>query len=57
MREVSYLGQRDGRAFIRVREMSTVTQKWSDHLIYVEMRELDASFRDALPKIEFKKSK
>jgi hypothetical protein len=55
VRDVAFLGRRDGRAFIRVSSMSTVSQKWSDHIIYVELRELDGAFRDALPKTEFKK--
>ncbi len=55
MHDVAYLGQRDGRAFIRVSSMSTVSQKWSDHIIYIELSELDAASRDALPKTEFKK--
>lgn len=55
MHDVVYLGQQDGRAFIQVSRMSTVSQKWSDHIICVELRELDAAFRDALPKTEFKK--
>jgi hypothetical protein len=55
MHDVAYLGQREGRAFIRVSSMSTVSQKWSDRIIYAELRELDAALRDALPRIEFKK--
>ena len=55
MHDVAYLGQRDDRAFIRVSSMSLVSQKWSDHIIYVELKELDEAFRDALPKTEFKK--
>jgi hypothetical protein len=55
MHDVAYLGQRDSRAFIRVSSMSTVSQKWSDHIIYVELRELDPAFRDTLPMTEFKK--
>jgi hypothetical protein len=55
MHSLSYVGQRDGKAFIRVSSMSTVSKKWSDHIIYVELTELDPAFRDALPKIEFKK--
>jgi hypothetical protein len=55
MHEITYLGQRDSKAFIRVSSMSTVSRKWSDHIIYVELTELDATFRDALPKTEFKK--
>src|SRR4030095_14454898 len=55
MHSLSYVGQRDGKAFIRVSCISTVSKKWSDHIIYVELTELDPAFRDALPKIEFKK--
>jgi len=49
MHDVVYLGQRAGRAYIRVRSMSTVNQKWSDRIIYVELSELDPTFRAALP--------
>ena len=52
MHHVEYLGRRDGRAFIRVSSMSTVGKKWSDRVIYVELAELDAAFRDSLPKTE-----
>ncbi len=55
MHAVTYLGQRDAKAFIRVSSMSTVSKKWSDHIIYIELTELDSAFRDALPKTEFKK--
>ncbi len=55
MHDVAYLGQRGNKAFIRVRSMSMVSQKWSDHIIYVELTELEASFRDALPKTQFNK--
>ncbi len=55
MHDVAYLGLRDGKAFIRIRSMSPVNQKWSDRLIYVELNEVDAAFRDLLPKIEFEK--
>jgi hypothetical protein len=54
MHAVSYLGQRDGRAFIRVESMSTVNRKkWSDRVLYAEIAELDPSFRDSLPKLDF----
>jgi hypothetical protein len=49
VRDVVYLGQRDGRAYIRVSTMSTVSQKWSEQIIYVELSELDPAFRAALP--------
>jgi len=49
----TYLGLRDGRAFIRVSSMSTISQKkWSDRVIYVELSELDPTFRDSLPKTQ-----
>lgn len=58
MHDVAYLGQRDGRAFIRVSSMSTVSQKkWSDRVIYVELSELDPEFRESLPKTEMKDTK
>ena len=55
MHTVTYLGQRDGRAFICRRSMSTLNQKqWSDHVIYAELAELEPAFRDSLPKTEMK---
>ena len=55
MHDISYLGQRDGRAFIRVRSMSTYdSKKWSDRVIYVELVELESAFRESLPKLEMK---
>ena len=55
MRTAEYLGQRDGRAFIRVSSMSTLNQKkWSDEVIYVELAELEPAFRDSLPKTVMK---
>ena len=55
MHDISYLGQRDGRAFIRVRSMSTYdSEKWSDRVIYVELVELEPVFRESLPKLEMK---
>jgi len=48
VKAVSYLGQKDGKAFIQVRSMSSATQKWSDKVIYVELSELDASSQKAL---------
>lgn len=46
MQTAHCLGQRDGRAFIRVSSMSTVSGKWSDLIIYVELAELERTFRD-----------
>jgi outer membrane biogenesis lipoprotein LolB len=54
MHQVAYLGQRDGRAYIRIRSMSVVGRKWSEHVIYVELAKLDAPFRDSLPRTEMK---
>lgn len=50
VREVSYLGQRQGRAYLKVSSMATLSRKWSEHIIYVELAELDAAFRESLPK-------
>jgi hypothetical protein len=49
MHAITYAGERDGKAFIRVRSMSTLTRTWSDELIYVEFAELDPAFRNSLP--------
>lgn len=57
MQTSHYLGQRDGRTFIRVSAMSTVSGKWSDHIIFVELTELEPAFRDSLPKTEMKDAK
>lgn len=54
MQTTQYLGQRDGRAFIRVSSMSPLSGKWSDHVIYVKLAELEPAFRDSLPKTELK---
>lgn len=54
IQHVTYLGQRKGRAYIKVSSMSPVSRKWSDRIIYVELAELDAAFRDSLPKTEMK---
>lgn len=57
MHSVTYLGRRDGRAYIKRSSMSKVSSKWSDQVICVELTELDATFRDSLPKTEFQDSK
>lgn len=57
MHSVTYLGCRDGRAYIQCSSMSTVSRKWSDRVIYVELTQVDATFRDSLPKTEMKDSK
>lgn len=53
MHDVAYLGHCEGRAYLRVRSMSTINKnKWSDKVIYVELSALDPGFRDALSKTE-----
>lgn len=54
MHSVTYLGQSDGRAYIQQRSKSVISGKWSDRVIYVDVAELDAPFRDSLPKTEIK---
>ena len=54
MQITHYLGQRDGRAFIRVSSMSPLSGRWSDRVIYVKLAELEPAFRDSLPKTELK---
>lgn len=53
MKSVTYLGQKDGKAFIRISTMSRYDQKkWNDKIIYVALSELDADFVKALPTTE-----
>jgi hypothetical protein len=55
VRAVNYLGQRDGKAFLRVRSMSMTNQKkWKNHVIYVELSELEPALRASLPTAERK---
>ncbi|MBL8856097.1 MAG: formylglycine-generating enzyme family protein, partial [Planctomycetaceae bacterium] len=54
MHSSTYLGQRDGRAYLSHRSKSIVSGKWSDRVIYVDLSELDKKFRDSLPKAEMK---
>jgi hypothetical protein len=49
---VTYLGQRGGRASIRILTMYPLHN--SPHVIYVNLSELDPAFRDSLPKPEIK---
>jgi hypothetical protein len=48
VKDVQYLGQHDGRAYIKISSMSPVSRKWSDHIIYADLAELDSVFRDSL---------
>ena len=50
MHVVTYLGQRDGRAYIQRKSKSLVGGKWTAHVIYAELSELEVRFRDSLPK-------
>lgn len=50
MKSAEYLGQKDGKAFIRISTMSMYdSKKWSDKIIYVELSELDTEFIAVLP--------
>ena len=51
MQNVTYLGQRGGRAYIKISSMSVISREWSDHVIYVELANLDPAFRDILPRM------
>ncbi|MFZ2634617.1 MAG: hypothetical protein WA081_01625 [Desulfosalsimonadaceae bacterium] len=56
MKDTEYLGQNDGRAYLRIRSMSlTDPKKWSEQIVYVDLSELDKPFRDTLPPKEFEK--
>lgn len=50
----TYLGQRDGKAYLKIHSVNPLTQKGSSRIIYVEISRLDAQFRDSLPKKEMK---
>ena len=49
MRNVSYLGVRDGRAILKVSSMPLVGSEWQDRTIYVRVSELDEAFVRSLP--------
>jgi hypothetical protein len=56
MKDSEYLGQKDNRAYLRIKSMSlTDPKKWSERIVYVELSELDQPFRDALPPKEYTK--
>jgi hypothetical protein len=50
MRDVSFLGVRDGKAFLKIRSMPIVGSKWKERIVYVELSELDAATRDFISK-------
>ena len=44
-----YLGQRDGKAFMIIKSMSSTNQKdWNERIVYCEMSELDPSLKSTL---------
>lgn len=54
--DATYLGQRDGRAYMKISSRSLIyPHKWTDEIVYVELSELDESFRAALPPTELRK--
>ena len=53
MRHVTYLGQCEDRAYIRVSTMSSVNREWSDQAIFVDLNSLDLAFRNQLPDHEY----
>jgi hypothetical protein len=54
MMDSEYLGQKDGRAYLRIRSMSLSNPKqWSEQIAYVELSDLDKQFLDALPPKEY----
>ncbi len=53
MEDVTYLGQGEGRAYLRIQTMSTInSKKWDERIVCVELAELDEEFRNSLPKME-----
>ena len=47
---VTYLGQKDGYAYLRIRSFPVAHPgRWRDRVSYVKLSELDPAFRDALP--------
>ena len=50
MKDVEFLGVRDGRAFLKIRSMPLVGSKWKERVTYVELKELDAALRESLEK-------
>jgi len=56
MKDAEYLGQLDGRAYLRIRSMSlTDSKQWSEQIVFVKLSDLDKQFRDALPPKEYRK--
>lgn len=47
--ETAYLGQREGKAFLRVSRMNLLSQRWTTQDYYVDLDALDPEFRKTLP--------
>lgn len=54
MREVTYLGKKDGKAFLRVRAMPLTGGTWKEEVIHADLSKLEPGFRAALPEKEMK---
>ena len=51
MKSAEYLGQKDGKAFMKIKTMSSLdSKKWSEEIVYAELNELDDKFKESLPK-------
>ena len=45
-----YLGQKDGKAYLRIKTMSSVaTDKWRERIVCADVGELDPAFARKLP--------
>ena len=53
MMMTSYGGESDGKAFLHVGSMSTLSRKWNDQWYYVLLTELEPAFRAGLPQKGF----
>jgi len=49
MREVTYLGRKDGKVWLRERSMSFTGGKWQERIIHTDEADLDPVFRASLP--------
>ena len=48
---VRYLGERDGRGYLRISTRNIFLSGWSHRVVCVELSELDPGFRASLPKV------
>jgi len=50
MKYTEYLGNKDGKAFLKIKTMSIINpKKWSEKIVYVELSDLDERFKASLP--------